>query len=90
MEMQSQIGVDLGHSGDMTLSTLDVIVLEHALREKSAGTMIAPLREVVQLAVERWGFPGSIGAAEAVFLNSGRYLVEPDPTADDEMVRPRP
>lgn len=83
------LGDRTGEDRGVTLSSLDALVLEQALRERSGGTMVAPLRDVVQLAVERWGFPGSVGAAEAVLLNSGRYVVEPDPTAPDEMIRPR-
>jgi hypothetical protein len=73
---------------DVSLHDLDIAVLEQALREKSRGTMTAPLRDVVLLAIEKWGFPGSVGAAEAILAESRRYAVEPDEATATRVIRP--
>lgn len=71
------------------LRQMDILVLERALVAESNGTMIAPLARVVRTAVEKWGYPGSAGAAESILLRSGRYEIRPDGEGGERWIRPR-
>ena len=78
VEAKSDKGWDVFEASKSVLENVDFMVLEQALYEQSHGTMSAPLRDVVELAKGRWGFPGSAGTAEALFTASRRYVVDRD------------